>query len=197
MVFHLFFPQHVFFLLSSFLGWKKNSFSYASNASFPILFSALLIVHVVFGFLTHRLFRSSKQSLRCSSLFYDFLCWYTVLVSEFQTSIPTEKDQRRRGWVVSVPVKEEGRSRESYVESARNGFRKFLLFAFLHGRWLSFSAHASGTICEIGIDGLSTKNAHGGAQAPFLFDFDCSYASCMEILNCFPSLFIYVFQKYF
>ncbi|KAJ6940891.1 hypothetical protein NC651_006881 [Populus alba x Populus x berolinensis] len=51
-----------------------------------------------------------------------------------QTSIPTEKDQRRRGWVVSVPVKEEGRSRESYVESARNGFRKFLLFAFLHGR---------------------------------------------------------------
>ncbi|KAJ6955934.1 hypothetical protein NC652_007130 [Populus alba x Populus x berolinensis] len=33
-----------------------------------------------------------------------------------------------------------------------------------------FFAHASRTICEIGIDGLSTKNAHGGAQVALSFE---------------------------
>ncbi|KAI5599202.1 hypothetical protein POPTR_002G200150v4 [Populus trichocarpa] len=32
-------------------------------------------------------------------------------ISEFLTSILTEKDQRRQGWVVSVPAKEKGREK--------------------------------------------------------------------------------------
>jgi hypothetical protein len=32
-------------------------------------------------------------------------------ISEFLTSILTEKDQRRQGWVVSVPAKEKGRGK--------------------------------------------------------------------------------------
>lgn len=108
-----------------------------------------------------------------------------ILVNFWPAFLQKRINVGKVGWLVFLQKK---KVVGSYVGSARNGFRKFLLFAFLHGRRLSCFCSCIANHLRDWNWWTIDKKCPWRRQAPFLFDFDCSYASCLEILICFPLL---------